>query len=64
MILSGKKMLKGQSIIYFGPEKWNGMWRNRHQLMTRLSIKNKVLYVEPVIRNAMDDTATDKRVKQ
>ena len=42
-------MLKGQSIIYFGPEKWNGMWRNRHHLMTRFSKENKVLYVEPVL---------------
>ena len=42
-------MLKDECIIYFGPEKWDGMWRNRHQLMSRFSQNNKVLYVEPAI---------------
>jgi hypothetical protein len=42
-----ENILKGQSIIYFGPEKWDGLWRNRHQLMARFSKFNKVLYVEP-----------------
>ena len=41
------KTLKGYSFIYFGPEKWEGLWRNRHQLMSRFSKFNKVLYVEP-----------------
>jgi hypothetical protein len=40
-------MLKGQNLIYFGPEKWDGLWRNRHHLMSRFSEFNKVLYVEP-----------------
>ncbi len=40
-------MLKGQNLIYFGPEKWEGLWRNRHHLMSRFSEYNKVLYVEP-----------------
>lgn len=40
-------MLKGRDIIYFGPEKWDGMWRNRHHLMSRFAKHNKVLYVEP-----------------
>ena len=42
-------MLKGHSIVYFGPEKWEGMWRNRHQLMSRFAQYNKVMYVEPVM---------------
>ena len=42
-------MLSGHSIIYFGPGKWDGMWRNRHQLMTRFARYNKVMYVEPVV---------------
>jgi len=41
-------MISGENIIYFGPDKWNGMWRNRHHLMSQFSIANKVLYVEPV----------------
>ena len=40
-------MLSGETIIYFGPEPWEGMWRNRHQLMTRLANRNRVVYVEP-----------------
>jgi len=42
-------MIKGFDIIYFGPEKWEGIWRNRHQLMSRFAKFNKVLYVEPTI---------------
>ena len=42
-------MLKGHDFIYFGPEKWEGLWRNRHHLMSRFSELNKVLYVEPKI---------------
>jgi glycosyltransferase involved in cell wall biosynthesis len=41
-------MISDQNIIYFGPEKWDGMWRNRHQLMSRFARTNKVLYVEPI----------------
>jgi glycosyltransferase involved in cell wall biosynthesis len=40
-------MISGENIIYFGPEKWEGMWRNRHHLMSRFSHQNRVLYVEP-----------------
>ena len=42
------KGLEGHSIIYFGPGGWSGMWRNRHQLMSRFARKNKVMYVEPI----------------
>ena len=40
-------MLQGHNLIYFGPEKWDGLWRNRHQLMSRFARHNRVLYVEP-----------------
>ena len=39
--------LSGQQMIYFGPEKWSGMWRNRHHLMSGFARTNKVIYVEP-----------------
>jgi len=42
-------MLTGYNIIYFGPEKWDGLWRNRHQLMSLFTQRNRVLYVEPKI---------------
>ena len=42
-------MLTGYNLVYFGPEKWDGLWRNRHQLMSRFAQSNKVLYVEPKI---------------
>lgn len=35
------------SILYFGPEPWEGMWRNRHHLLSRLGADRVVLYVEP-----------------
>jgi glycosyltransferase involved in cell wall biosynthesis len=41
------QMLEGETIIYFGPEPWDGLWRNRHQLMSRFATQNKVWYVEP-----------------
>ncbi|MEM7030895.1 MAG: glycosyltransferase [Chloroflexota bacterium] len=40
-------MLKGYSLIYFAPERWDGLWRNRQQLMSRFAKYNKVLFVEP-----------------
>ena len=39
--------MKNETIIYFGPEPWAGLWRNRHQLMSRLAKHNNVWYVEP-----------------
>ena len=42
-----KEILAGENIIYFGPGKWDGLWRCRHHLMAGLSKQNKVLYVEP-----------------
>jgi glycosyltransferase involved in cell wall biosynthesis len=39
--------LEGASIICFAPDPWDGLWRNRHQIMTRLARDNTVIYVEP-----------------
>jgi len=39
--------LEGASIICFAPDPWEGLWRNRHQIMTRLARRNTVVYVEP-----------------
>ncbi len=40
-------MLEGESIVCFAPDPWEGPWRNRHHIMTRLARRNRVLYVEP-----------------
>ncbi len=40
-------MINGESFVYFGPEPWQSMWRNRHQLMSRLAAANRVVYVDP-----------------
>jgi glycosyltransferase involved in cell wall biosynthesis len=40
-------MLSDETIICLAPEPWTGLWRNRHQIMTRLARRNTVLYVEP-----------------
>ena len=40
-------LVQGETIIYFGPEPWTGLWRNRHQLMSRFAEHNDVWYVEP-----------------
>lgn len=37
----------GQVILCFAADPWEGLWRNRHQLMTRLARRHTVLYVEP-----------------
>ncbi|MDP2725947.1 MAG: hypothetical protein Q8P59_00245, partial [Dehalococcoidia bacterium] len=41
-------MLKGESILCFAPGPWDGLWRNRHHIMSRLARQNRVLYVEPI----------------
>ena len=41
------EILMDETIIYFGPEPWEGLWRNRHQLMSRFARHNDVWYVEP-----------------
>lgn len=40
-------MLEGQDILCFAVEPWEGVWRNRHQIMSRLARRNRVLFVEP-----------------
>jgi len=40
-------VIEGQSIVCFAPGPWDDIWRNRHQIMTRLARRNKVLWVEP-----------------
>jgi len=40
-------MLRDQTILCLAPDPWEGLWRNRHQIMTRLARLNTVLYVEP-----------------
>jgi glycosyltransferase involved in cell wall biosynthesis len=37
-------------MIYLGMSPWEGMWRNRHQLMSRFARAMPVLYVEPWVR--------------
>lgn len=52
-------MLSGESILCFAPDPWDDIWRNRHQIMSLLSARNRVLYVEPrpylrlVVRQAL-----------
>lgn len=40
-------MIEGIDFVYYGPEPWAGMWRNRHHLLSRLARCNRVIYVEP-----------------
>ncbi len=40
-------MIRGEDVVYYGPEVWQSMWRNRHQLLSRLARANRVVYVEP-----------------
>lgn len=40
-------MIANETFVYFGPERWQSMWRNRHQLLSRLARANRAIYVEP-----------------
>ncbi len=40
-------MLSGQNIVCFSPNRWEALWRNRQQIMSRLAPQNRVLFVEP-----------------
>ncbi len=42
-------MLTGQNIICFAPNTWDDIWRNRHQIMSRLAKQNRILFVEPTV---------------
>jgi glycosyltransferase involved in cell wall biosynthesis len=39
--------MEGHDILCFAPGPWDDIWRNRHQIMTRLARANRVLYIEP-----------------
>ncbi len=39
----------GTGMVYFGMSPWRGMWKSRHQLMSRFSNQMPVLYVEPYV---------------
>jgi glycosyltransferase involved in cell wall biosynthesis len=36
-------------MVYFGMSPWEGMWKSRHQLMSRFSREMPVVYVEPPV---------------
>jgi glycosyltransferase involved in cell wall biosynthesis len=40
-------MISGETILCFAPDPWDDIWRNRHQIMSRLARQNQVIYVEP-----------------
>ena len=40
----------GTGMIYLGMSPWDGMWKNRHQLMSRFARQMPVIYVEPPLR--------------
>lgn len=42
-------MLSEQNILCFATDPWHSIWRNRHQIMSRLARTNRVLYIEPKI---------------
>lgn len=39
--------LAGSGMVYLAMSPWQGMWKNRHQLMSRIARRMPVLYVEP-----------------
>jgi len=39
--------MQGHDIVLFAPEPWQAIWRNRHQIFTRLARHNRVIWVEP-----------------
>ncbi len=40
-------MITDEHLIYLAPEKWDGLWRNRQQLMSVFARDNRVLFIEP-----------------
>lgn len=40
-------MIAGETILCFAPDPWDDIWRNRHQIMSRLARQNLVIYAEP-----------------
>lgn len=51
-------MISGETIVCFAPDPWDDIWRNRHQIMTRLARQNRAVYVEPrqYLREAMRES--------
>lgn len=41
------KVTKFPDIVCLAPDHWSDLWRRRHQLMTRLARRHRVLFVEP-----------------
>jgi glycosyltransferase involved in cell wall biosynthesis len=39
--------MENETILCNSPEVWNGMWRERQQIMSRLARDNRVLFIEP-----------------
>jgi glycosyltransferase involved in cell wall biosynthesis len=39
--------MRDQDIVLFAPEPWEAIWRNRHQIFTRIARHNRVIWVEP-----------------
>ena len=55
-------MLEGYNLVYFSPGQWDGLWRNRHQLMSIFGQKNRVLWVERrPHRRALEHRSTPDR---
>ncbi len=42
-------MLKNEDIVFISHHPWGDLWRRRHQIMSRLAGKNRVLFVEPPV---------------
>lgn len=40
-------MLENETIICISPSSWFSLWRNRQQIMSRLSLNNRVIFLEP-----------------
>ena len=55
-------MLENESILCFAPDPWSDIWRNRHQIMSILAERNRVMYVEP--RTYLRQTMTMLRAGQ
>ncbi len=40
-------MLENETIVCISPSSWFSLWRNRQQIMSRLSQNNRVVFIEP-----------------
>ena len=54
---------EGTGMVYFGMSPWTGMWKSRHQLMSRFSKIMPVLYVEPWVGLRSLGTGRTRRSK-